>query len=294
MFAFRYYSGFGTFRDPLTITQNLSFLIPPKTAVGGILAAILGLDYNTYFSDPNYFDFKYSVVLKRLPRKKSFSQNYIVDYTKLSSTKLNSFLVYKKSLEKLKELEYIKEALLSKDEKDLTKKEDTTLKNIDSKIKKTQNDFIKKEKKVLEQTEKKFPSPKPIFRELLINPEYFIFVKNYKYEEEIIKYLKNHESSFPLYMGNTEFSANYEYINDCSFSEEKADLLHSFCSNPAFVSFEVGKKYVPLYAALKAQGKREYKDYQTLLLCDQSISLKEEKTLTLIKSKLGDFYCDFV
>jgi len=73
MIAFKLWSNFGVFRDPLTITQNITFSIPPKTTIGGMLAAILGIDYNDYFQDETYFDFQYSVVLLSTIRKKSFA-----------------------------------------------------------------------------------------------------------------------------------------------------------------------------------------------------------------------------
>lgn len=87
MFCFKLWSRFGAFRDPLTITQNLTFPIPPKTTVGGILAAVLGIDYSDYFNDPDYFDFFYSLVLARPIRKKSLAQNYVSKYTVKSETK---------------------------------------------------------------------------------------------------------------------------------------------------------------------------------------------------------------
>ena len=55
MFCFKLWSQFGVFRDPLTITQNMTFPIPPKTTVGGMLAAILGIDYNELFERPGIF-----------------------------------------------------------------------------------------------------------------------------------------------------------------------------------------------------------------------------------------------
>ena len=88
MFALKLWSKFGVFRDPMTITQNITLPIPPKTTVGGILASIIGLDYDKYFKDENYFNFKYSVVLLKEIRKKSFAQNYVMDYTKKSEARL--------------------------------------------------------------------------------------------------------------------------------------------------------------------------------------------------------------
>ena len=105
MFAFKLWSRFGAFRDPITITQNVTLSIPPKTTIGGMLAAILGMDYNDYFENPLYFDFQYSLVLKNPIRKQSFSQNYIEDYTAKSHLKHDTM---RKVLQKSKLLQEYK------------------------------------------------------------------------------------------------------------------------------------------------------------------------------------------
>ena len=88
MFAFKIWGKFACFRDPLSISQNITLPLPPKTAVGGMLAALLGVD--DYLSDDDFMDFRYSVVLDGAISKKTFSQNYINDYTKKTKTHLNS------------------------------------------------------------------------------------------------------------------------------------------------------------------------------------------------------------
>lgn len=88
MFAFKIWGKFACFKDPLSISQNITLPLPPKTAVGGMLAALLGV--NDYLSDNEFMDFKYSVVLDGGISKKTFSQNYINDYTKKTKTHLNS------------------------------------------------------------------------------------------------------------------------------------------------------------------------------------------------------------
>lgn len=88
MFAFKIWGKFACFRDPLSISQNITLPLPPKTAIGGMLAALLGVD--DYLGDDNFMDFKYSVVLEGIVLKKTFSQNYINDYTKKTKTHLNS------------------------------------------------------------------------------------------------------------------------------------------------------------------------------------------------------------
>jgi len=52
-------------RDPITISQNLSLPLPPKTTIGGMMASILGI--NNYFEDEEYFDFAYSCIRNNIP-----------------------------------------------------------------------------------------------------------------------------------------------------------------------------------------------------------------------------------
>ena len=88
MFAFKIWGKFACFRDPLSISQNITLPLPPKTTVGGMLAALLGVD--DYLGDDDFMDFGYSVVLGDCILKKTFSQNYINDYTKKTKAHLNS------------------------------------------------------------------------------------------------------------------------------------------------------------------------------------------------------------
>lgn len=88
MFAFEIWGKFASFRDPLTISQNISLPIPPKTTVAGMMASILGVE--KYFEDDAFKEFEYSIVVLESIRKKSFSQNYINDYTTKVQTHLNN------------------------------------------------------------------------------------------------------------------------------------------------------------------------------------------------------------
>lgn len=58
---------------------------------------------------------------------------------------------------------------------------------------------------------------KPTNRELLINPSYLIFIDNFKFEDEIVKNMKNRISRYNLYMGNSEFGANFKLLDIESF-----------------------------------------------------------------------------
>ena len=291
MFVFRIWSNFAAFRDPLTITQNLTLSIPPKTTIGGMLAAILGIDYNEYFSDDEYFDFGYSLVLLKPIIKKSFAQNYIADYTKLSAVKLDVMKKWNDSSFKLQKLEEEKLHILNKEQ--LSISEEKKLIRLEKQIEKARMNNQKRLADYSESINKKFVSPKPIFRELLIAPEYLIFIDNFKYENKIFNYLKKHYCEFSLYMGNSEFAANYEYIESRGILK-KLDNLDSFTGFPKRIIFETGKKYTSIYAPTKTVGKREYRDYKNMVICDKGISLKEQVDGYVIKTDKGIFNCEFI
>lgn len=252
MFCFKLWSRFGAFRDPLTITQNLSFPIPPKTTVGGMLAGILGLDYREYFGDPGYFGFRYSLVLTKPVRKKSFAQNYVADYTKKSE-----------------------------------KKSRLVAAGAGGNASATARD------RCIREFTAGFRSPKPIFRELLMSPEYLVFIRDFKYEKRIVPLLKAHETGFALYMGNSEFPANYEFM-ETSHEERASDTLDSFTANATEILFEEKKKYTNVFMALRAVGEREYRDYNSLVICDKPIRLTQAKTVCTVTTDKGGFNCEFV
>ena len=250
MFAFRLWSHFGAFRDPITITQNVTLSIPPKTTIGGLLAAILGIDYNNYFNDFEYFNFKYSLVLNTPIRKQSFTQNYIEDYTSKSHLKHDSMK------------KFIQSAITIE--------------------------------KFWERASSKMPKPKPIRRELLMNPSYLIFIKDFKYENQAVSMLKSHNSGFALYMGNTEFSANYQYL-ECEKTIEKQQLeVDSFTLLQDSIKFEPGKKYTTIYAATKVVNDRQYRDFKRITISSNRISFQEPENGYLIKTSIGNYHCEFI
>ena len=291
MFCFKLWSRFGAFRDPLTITQNLTFPIPPKTTIGGMLAAVLGIDYSDYFNDPDYFNFLYSMVLARPVRKKSLAQNYVADYTKVSESKFNTIADFGKKREKLQSLQEKKETLEKK--KEHSKSEKTFLSSAEAKIEAAQKAVDKSINKCTLVMEKGFRSPKPIFRELLMEPGYLIFIKNFKYEDQAIACLKNHESVFSLYMGNSEFAANYRFLEH-TCKEAKSCTCHSFTQKGSQIRFEAGKKYTKVFMATRSCAEREYMDYKQLILCDQPMNMKDLETMDCIECQEGAFYCEFI
>jgi len=255
------------------------------------MAAILGIDYNTYFNDPEYFDFKYSLVLEKPIRKKSFAQNYVADYTKGSETKISAMEKYFNIRKKYNG--FVQEKKRLEDCSEPSKKEENFLMTADKKIEAEFKKLKKGSDNFSKVFNSSFRSPKPIFRELLIAPEYLIFVKDFKHEEQIIPLLQTHFSAFCFYMGNSEFPANYRLL-DCEWGLEGANILNSFTASPSKIVFEEDKKYTNIYMATKTIGAREYRDYKNFILCDKAILLKNENPTIVVKTNAGKYYCEFV
>ncbi len=291
MFGLKLWSRFAVFRDPLTITQNLTFPIPPKTTIGGMLAAILGIEYKDYFEDETYFDFGYSLVLQKSVRKRSFTQNYIADYTKKSETRYNAMKTLNSALVKYDKMVDEQQQLGLK--QTLSKPEQKKLNTMPDKIGKVKADIAKKQQAVWEKTASAFTQPKPIFRELLLSPEYLIFIKDFKYEKKAISYLKNHYSEFLLYMGNSEFAANYSFI-ECSEKPAKLQMLDSFTAHPDKIRFESGKKYTNIFAATKTVRDREYRDYQNLVFSSSKLNLNQPASGSIVATESEEYCCEFI
>ena len=292
MFGFKLWGRFGSFRDPITITQNMTFSIPPKTTVGGMLASILGIDYNEYFNDNEYFDFGYSLILKNPVRKKSFAQNYIMDYTEKSLSRLNLMLDIRDNNQKLLLHEKQKKELKSKELP--TKAEEKKIKSLEKKIVTTKERLSKAINNWREKSSGRFAKAKPIYRELLINPSFYIFINKFKHEDKIIELMKKHSSEFHLYMGNSEFAANYQFIDCHKYEKKKIMGLDSFTGNPEKIKFESGKKYTSVYAATRTNGSREYRDYKSMVICDKKIILSSAINGYSLNTDMGDFNCEFI
>ena len=190
-------------------------------------------------------------------------------------------------------LEYekqLKELTSKKPEKNLEKKITT----LEKKIQKGKTALDKAIDNWREKGSERYAKPKPIFRELLLNPSYIIFINGFKYEEKIVNLMKNHYSEFPLYMGNSEFAANFKFI-DC-FSSEKIEIekLDSFTIFPEKIKFEAGKKYTNMNAALRVTGKREYRDYKNVIVCNKKIMLSSPTTGYSLTTDMGAFNCEFI
>jgi CRISPR-associated protein Cas5h len=307
MFAFKIWGNFAAFRDPLTISQNLSLPLPPKTTVGGMMASILGIE--NYFDDEEYFDFGYSCVMLNEIRKKSFSQNYIEKYTSRVGTKISA---YETTLKKYREVEKAKDKLLTlkKQKQELleqnglkkaqiTKLEKLPLtiykqvKSVNKKCQALEKEIAKLEKKQNET----FTKPKPTNRELILNPSYLIVIDRFKYEERIIALLKEHSSIFPFYLGNSEFSGNFQFIEHQTV-ESIIDEVHSFTVHTEKIDFNLGQKYSNMTTPLKTVKDRQYKEFQKIVFSNEVIKLKERvkglKIQLIIDNKPMELGCEFI
>jgi len=258
MIAFRFWSRFGAFKDPLSISQNITFSLPPKTAIGGIIGGIIGKTPDEIFNDDEYFNFGYSAVLLSPTRKKSFAQNYISKYTERSYYKINA----------------INKCLL---ELPLGKREKAVIENF--KFEEEKGDY-----KVWQ---------KPTYRELLLNPNYLIIIQDFKYEKKLKKHLQNHYSVYPVYMGNSEFSANFSWV-ECTSNSVKTDTLHSFTQEVENIDFRLGNHYTSLKMATKSFGQREYRDYKQIVVSDKAITLKKSIEAIKLLTPDGQYYCEFI
>jgi len=307
MLAFKIWGNFASFRDPITISQNLSLPLPPKTTIGGMMASILGI--NNYFEDEEYFDFAYSCIMLNEIRKKSFSQNYIEKYTSRVGTKITA---YETTIKKYREVEKAKEKFLSlQQEKEellklvspkkaeiikLNKKPlqiYKQLKSLNKKCKLLEQEVIKWENKKNET----FTKPKPINRELILNPSYLIVIDNFKYEDKLIELLKKHYSIYPFYLGNSEFAGNFEYI-ESQIVDNEIDFVDSFTNSARLIDFNFGQKYSNMTMPLQVVGDRQYKEYKKIIFSDKAIKLKEKvkglKLELFINNQKMEFGCEFI
>jgi CRISPR-associated protein Cas5h len=292
MFGFNLWARFGVFKDPLTITQNMTFSIPPKTTIGGMLAAILGIDYQNYFDDQEFFNFGYSLILEHPVRKKSFSQNYIEDYTKKSALRLDAMLKVRDQEQLLVLLENQKNILAASEP--ISEKDQKRILSLDKKIENTRVKLIKAIEDLKIKSAERYPKSKPIFRELLINPSFLVFIHAFKYENEIVASMKNHESAYPLYMGNSEFAANYRFVGCASWAAKPMTELDSFTGSPDKIAFEAGKKYTSVYAATQTTGNREYRNFRHVVVCDKKMMLSSPVEGFGVKTEKEEYACEFI
>ena len=95
-------------------------------------------------------------------------------------------------------------------------------------------------------------------------------------------------------MGNSEFAANYQFIDCHKYEKKKITGLDSFTGNPEKIKFESGKKYTSVYAATRTTGGREYRDYKSMVVCDKKITLSSAIDGYSLNTNMGDFNCEFI
>ncbi|MBU1667077.1 CRISPR-associated protein Cas5 [bacterium] len=95
--AFELRGNFASFADPLGISNTFSLPMPTKTAIAGIIGAMIGID--DVKSDEDLYDFKYSIVSLNPLVKQTFSQNFIADYTSSVKSKFDKIKKGEKVIE---------------------------------------------------------------------------------------------------------------------------------------------------------------------------------------------------
>ena len=75
--VFNLFAPFGHFKVPYTTTSPLTFPVPPKTSLYGILGAILGIDKNNYIEKFNDMECNVAIRLLNPVRKIHISENLI-------------------------------------------------------------------------------------------------------------------------------------------------------------------------------------------------------------------------
>lgn len=74
--AFDVIGDFAFFRNPEGTRTNYSFPFPPRTAVIGMIAAILGKPRNQYWLEPKFRDLKIGIQLLKYPKNMPLKVNY--------------------------------------------------------------------------------------------------------------------------------------------------------------------------------------------------------------------------
>ncbi|UFH60009.1 CRISPR-associated protein Cas5 [Sulfurovum mangrovi] len=95
--AFELRGNFASFADPLGISNTFSLPMPTKTAIAGIIGAMIGID--DVKSDEKLYEFNYSIVSLNPLVKQTFSQNFIDDYTSGVKSKFDKIKKGEKTIE---------------------------------------------------------------------------------------------------------------------------------------------------------------------------------------------------
>ena len=235
IFVFDLWGDYAHFSHPATIYSSLTYPIPPKTTIMGILGAIGG--FGTTEDYLFLSSILYSVKVKRLRGKQNFIFNGI------------------------------KNALPSID-----------LKKGFQKIKKR----------------------KQFYRELLLNPEYRIYIDFGMVEEKLnVEKIKTnilkHKSLFPVYLGINFCLADFKYVGE--FQEKEVKSNNSFVDIASFIKvgdkfkLETGRNYSDIRIATTINKKRFFGGWIDLLVelngksikgCPQNYSIVNGENLVFI------------
>jgi len=176
----------GHFKKFYTTASPLTFDIPPKTVLTGIIGAILGLDYKKRYE---LFDAKIAVKVNHKPRKIFFGINWLNTKWRGKDVSPNIEKWFKIILNTEK---------LSK----------TELKTICA--------FTG-----LEWTGQSPHTQPPI--EFLLEPSYRIYYSSDNpYFDELCDMVSNHKSIYPVYLGISELLSNFKFIGVITQTEKKS------------------------------------------------------------------------
>ncbi|SMD31395.1 CRISPR-associated protein Cas5h [Picrophilus oshimae DSM 9789] len=83
MMVFDLQAKFASFKKFYTNSSSLTYLFPPRTVISGIIGAILGFDFDSYYEDMNFKNSLISVSVKSKIRTYMTNLNYmkIIDYS---------------------------------------------------------------------------------------------------------------------------------------------------------------------------------------------------------------------
>jgi len=184
--GFDFQADYGHFSHPATIYSSLTYPVPPKTAIIGVLAAIAGIGDIASYRFLN--DIRYSVVIKKLDGKKNFSFNGVKDA--LPSIKMNEGF-------------------------------------------------------------QRIRQRKQFYRELLIAPEYRVYVDFSACREDvtnIMENIKNHRAMYPVYMGINFCLADFTFTG-----EYEGPAV----SNQEYISID---SFIPLDTPFEIEPEKNYSD----------------------------------
>jgi len=208
--AFKLNSDYAHFSYPYTIYSSLTYPIPPKTQIIGLLGAIGGFQDYLFLND-----IRYSCKVLQIDGKFSFCFNGIKDV-----------------LKNTKETQIIKQR-------------------------------------------------KQFYRELLINPQYEIYIDFSSVESKkaqiIINNIKNHIAKYPIYLGINIALANFEFLGEFESKKIETDEFTQIDSAILLDSkFEIesDKNYSDIRVATKIEANRIFRDFQDLLVETSGKSIK--------------------